>query len=337
MSSDLTVRRHPGHLVSKASRAGRPSGIMQSEGPDVEASAAPLDEPVPVFHELFNSPNADTVLGSKDRVLFRVHSYTLKTTSGWFKDMFSLPQKDRASDHRVDIFLDEDASTLEALLRCVCGLAIPCLESYDVIEPLLFAAEKYDMPGPLSIVRALASTPPLLADSLHLFVLACRYGWDDVAQLAASQTLTLNLNDEKYRPVLAKLMSIPLLNLLALHRGRRDTLRERLNEAPFVSDSVESTCSHCGSKVDYHTWRELKHRIVTEMDVRALGDTVLDPGISDWPEAQRCWAAQCSNCGRVLYDKKETLRAIRSRIEELPTTLSLRYTQEHPTFCAIGG
>lgn len=295
---------------------------MQSEDADVKVAFEP--EHASVFHELFNSPDADTVLGSRDRVLFRVHSYTLKTTSGWFKDMFSLPQQSPAGEQRVDVFLDEDASTLEALLRCVCGLAIPTLESYDVIEPLLYAAEKYDMPGPLSIVRALVATPPLLADPLRLFVLACRYGWDDVAQLAAARTLTLNLHDEKHLPLLARLTSIPLLGLQALHRGRRDTLRARLNEAPFVSDGVESTCSHCGSAVDYHTWRELKHRIVMEMDVRPLGDTVLDPGISDWPEAQKCWAARCNNCTRVLYDKKETLRVIHARIEELPTTLSLK-------------
>lgn len=304
---------------------------MQSEDSDVTA-AAPPEEQVPVFHESFNSPDADVVLGSKDRVLFRVHSFTLKTTSGWFRDMFSLPQRGQTSDDHVDVFLDEDASTLEALLRCVCGLTIPRLESYDVIEPLLFAAEKYDMPGPLSIVRAMVSTPSLLADPLHLLVLACRYGWEDVVQLAASQTLALNLSDEKYSPLLAKLSSIPLLNLFALHRSRRDTLSRRLNEAPFVSDGVESTCSHCGSAVDYHTWRELKHRVFMEMDVRPLGDTVLDPGLSDWPEAQRCWAAECVKCHRVLYDKKETLRVIRERIEELPTTLSLRYAREHQVF-----
>ncbi|GJE92261.1 hypothetical protein PsYK624_084150 [Phanerochaete sordida] len=297
---------------------------MQSEDTDVKADATPEPDEHPVFHELFNAPGADTVLGSRDQVLFRVHSFTLKTTSGWFRDMFSLPQKEPTGEHRVDLFVDEDAATLEALLRCVCGLAIPALESYDVIEGLLYAAEKYDMPGPLSIVRALVSTPPLLADPLRLFVLACRYGWDDVAQLAAARTLALDLHDARHLPQLLKLSSLPLLGLQAMHRARRDALAERLNDAPFVGEGTDSTCSHCGSSVDYHTWRELKHRIVMEMDVRPLGDTVVDPGLSDWPEAQRCWAARCGNCTRVLYDKKETLRVIRSRIDELPTTMNLR-------------
>lgn len=44
------------------------------------------------FHGLFSSPEADVILAAKDSVLFRVHSQTLKTTSGFFRTMYSLPQ-----------------------------------------------------------------------------------------------------------------------------------------------------------------------------------------------------------------------------------------------------
>lgn len=298
---------------------------MQSEDQDALSVASPSsEEPVvraPVYHELFNSTDADVVLGSKDGVLFRVHTYTLKTTSGWFRDMFSLPQDERGTTDAVTVYLDEDATTLEALLRCVCGLAIPRLDSYDHIEPLLFAAEKYDMPGPPSIVRAMVTTPALLSEPLRLFVLACRYGWDDVIQLSSAHTLSLNLHDPKYAVSMAKLSSLSMYNLMQLHRGRRDALDARLNEPPFVNDGVDSACSHCGSTVDYHTWRELKSKIFKEMDIRALGDTVCEPGLTDWAQAQRCWLARCANCNRVLYDKKESVRAIRECIDQLPTTL----------------
>lgn len=292
---------------------------MQSDDTGYSASA-PTPPPLqPVYHELFNDQDADTVLGSKDGVLFRVHSSTLRTTSSWFRAMYSLPQQGRSSDDTVTVYVDEDASTLEALLRCVCGLSIPRLDSYDTIEPMLFAAEKYDMQGPLSIVRAMTSTPPLLADPLRLFVLACRYGWDDVVQFSASQTLSLNLHDSKHFSSLAKLSAIPLLGLLTLHRTRRILMQKRMSEPPFVSDEGDSSCAHCGTTVDYHTWRELKHRIIMEMDVRPLGDTICDEGLIEWPEAQRCWSAKCGNCNRVLYDKKESFRVIRECINQLPT------------------
>ena len=264
---------------------------MQSEDTQRATSSVPLQY---VHHELFNAPEADVVLGSKDGVLFRVHSYTLRMTSGWFKAMFSLPQQEQGEHHQADpvtVYLDEDATTLEALLRCVCGLPIPRFDSYDVIEPVLYAAEKYDMPGPPSIVHALATTPALLADPVRLYVLASRNGWDDVAQVAAAKTLSINIHDREYAPILAKLRAIPLLSLLALHRTRRDTLQKRMSQAPFVNDGNESSCAHCGTTVEYHTWRELKHRIVMEMDVRPLGDTICDQGLVEWQEARNCWSA----------------------------------------------
>ncbi|KAI0633329.1 hypothetical protein C8Q77DRAFT_1114350 [Trametes polyzona] len=275
------------------------------------------------FHPLFSSPDGDIVLGSKDRVLFRVHSFTLKTTSGWFRAMYSLPQRSATTlDLPPEtIYVDEDNATLEGLLRMVCGLPIPRLDSYDVIEPILHAAEKYDMPGPMSIVRALVMTPPLLSDPLRLYAIACRYGWQDEAMMASRYTLTLNLHAPEHRGTLQKLGTDALLNLFQLHRTRRETLRRRLDDPPFVNDGGDTSCSNCGSLVDYHTWRELKYVIIMEMDARPLGDTVCSPGLLEWPAARACWSAKCINCDRVLYDKTLTMRVIRECIDQLPTTI----------------
>ena len=74
--------------------------------------------------------------------------------------------------------------------------------------------------------------------------------------------------------------------------------------------------------IEYHTWRELKYKIILEMDIRALGDTIAQ-GLSEWPEAKACWRAGCPNlnCGRLLYDKTQTQRAIQEAIDKLPTLL----------------
>jgi hypothetical protein len=111
----------------------------------------PDADPDSHFHPLFSNVDGDTILGAKGgSVLFRVHSYTLKTTSGWFRTMFSLPQASQSTEADV-IFLDEEAVVLEALLRMICGQPILQLESIDMVDSVLFAAEKYDMPGPMSI------------------------------------------------------------------------------------------------------------------------------------------------------------------------------------------
>lgn len=299
--------------------------MQAAETSDSLTTSSPRSE----FHDLFASPDGDIVLGSKDGVLFRVHSHTLKTTSGWFRAMYSLPQRApdarpelKASDAVPDVvYVDEDSGTLEGLLRMVCGLCIPKLDSYDVIEPILHAAEKYDMPGPMSIIRALLSTPSLMSDPLRLYAVTCRYGWQDEAMMASRATLTLNLHSPEHRNTLQKLGTDALLSLFSLHRTRREALRKRLDDPPFVNDSGDTSCSNCGSLVDYHTWRELKYVIIMEMDARPLGDTVYNAGLLEWSAARACWEAKCISCDRVLYDKTLTMRVIRECIEQLPTTI----------------
>ncbi|KAG2355914.1 hypothetical protein BDR07DRAFT_1364724 [Suillus spraguei] len=116
----------------------------------------PVDEGI--FHMSFSSLDADVILGAKDHTMFRIHSWTLRTTSGWFRSLFSMPQQSLASNHPETINLDEDSHTLESLLLMICGLPINPLTSYDEVDALLFAAEKYEMPGPVSLICMLIMT-----------------------------------------------------------------------------------------------------------------------------------------------------------------------------------
>ena len=72
-------------------------------------------------------------------------------------------------------------------------------------------------------------------------------------------------------------------------------LRKRMNEPPFVHGGV-SPCVSCQRPIDYHTWRELKYKIIIEMDVRPLGDTIINEGLQDWPEATACWQVRACGC-----------------------------------------
>ena len=70
--------------------------MMQLDGPD-EDLVFPRTPRNPFeslnFHPTFSSPEANVVLAAKEaQVYFRLHSHTLKTTSGFFKEMYSLPQ-----------------------------------------------------------------------------------------------------------------------------------------------------------------------------------------------------------------------------------------------------
>lgn len=120
------------------------------------------------------------------------------------------------------IYLDEDAEVLEPLLQMVCGLEVPPMTDCDLIEKILFVAEKYEMPGPISILRLLASTQSILDHPLRLYSFACRYGWEKEAKLASNQTLKLDLFDPCYQETLQQLPSKALLDLLNLRHQRRE-------------------------------------------------------------------------------------------------------------------
>ena len=122
----------------------------------------------------------------------------------------------------MQLYLDEDEKTLDALLRMVCGLPLLPIDTHDLADGLLYAAEKYDMPGPLSIVRLVLQTAPLAMDPLRLYAAACRFGWESEAKTASMQTLTYNLHDPIHRPALQRLSTTAVLDLFALHRARRE-------------------------------------------------------------------------------------------------------------------
>ncbi|KAF8124878.1 hypothetical protein EV363DRAFT_1352974 [Boletus edulis] len=292
-------------------------------------------------HPAFDSPDADVVLVSRDLVRFQMHSFTLKTTSGWFRSLFSMPRPSPSSsaaptgDDRdrqpalspsttdpETIHLDEDSSTLELLFRLISGLPIQPLTSFDTVDALLFASEKYDMPGPMSLVRIAVLTPPLADQPLRLYAAASRCGWTEEAKVASQRTLAMNLWQDDNWEMLAKVDVRSALALLKLHRSRREDLRKKLDEHPFVSANPVSFCSRCRRMTDHRGWRELKHRLVAEMDARPLGDTILDVGLTEWPEAKACWEAKCPHvdCAIVQYDKTETMRLIKECIDSLSKT-----------------
>jgi BTB/POZ domain len=294
----------------------------------------------PKYHPLFSFEDADIVLASRDGVLFRVPSMTLKMTSSWFRAMFTLPQgppvppssSSRRSPYEPSetISLDEDSSTLETLLRMACGLEIPSLETWDEVEPVLYAAEKYEMMGPSSIIRALLRTPTFADSPLRMYAAACHFGWTEDAQTASTGSLTLNLHDPVHRPALLRLRTTDLYLLFELHYNRRAQFRARLGESPFLteaqlsSDAVAPRCSRCRDPVSYAEWRELKHAMLNELERRPAGDTVLT-GLEVWNAAQACWSAKCKNvrCQSPVYDKVLSSKAIKDVLDSLPNTTEM--------------
>ncbi len=195
------------------------------------------------------------------------------------------------------------------------------------MEPVLYAAEKYDMPGPASIVRALLRTPVFADAPLRLYAAACHFGWAEHARAASTQSLVLDLHSSAHRVELLRLRTADLYALMELHHTRRERFRSRLAEPPFLTDALlndsnAARCSRCRDPISYAEWRELKHVMLHELERRPAGDTVL-LGLEEWPQAKACWAARCKKpgCTSPVYDKVLSTRAIKEVLDSLPNAI----------------
>jgi hypothetical protein len=291
------------------------------------------DIDVRVLHPQFNSLEADLTLLSSEGTAYRVPSFTLRSTCGYFRILLigytpicgsaEHTQSKDAEELNLPIEVDEKDKVITKVLSMVCGLYITNWESIDEVEDVLSLAEKWDAPGPLSMIRGAITAPMFLADPLRLYAITTRFGWEEETRLASTHTLTLDLYDETHRPVLERISSSALMTLLRFHRLRRNEFKRLIDSISGLfeeGNSVEYFCSKCRKMVNNHTWRELKVRMFMELDKRPLGDTLCSLEMEEWPEAVLCWESKCKNpdCGELNYDKLSTLRDIKKCIDRLP-------------------
>ena len=168
-------------------------------------------------------------LVSREKMLFCVSGSVLRASSSVFDTILSLPQPKGSipSDPFIDN-LDEDATTLEGLLRMITGREIPPLDAIEAIEPLVLAAYKWEMPGPLSIlkIRLIRDTTFALKHPIRLYWLGCRLKWAALVTLGAKHSCNYDIYyPHEDRSVLETMDPGYLLRLVRFHRRRRDCMR----------------------------------------------------------------------------------------------------------------
>jgi hypothetical protein len=242
--------------------------------------------------------------------------------------MLDLPQMKMADKEAEvgdeDIIpMDETDKVLEKLLRIICAFEVPQWESYDDVKGVLFAADKYDMPGPISIIRSAITAPSFLKDPLQLYALATRFSWVDEAKLASRLSLSLYIYDPEHEPTLHLLSPEALLQLLRLHQRRKVEFDALLRNDQFFQAGNAypgRNCTSCGKAANNYPWRDLRTAILSEFERRPSGEKVLGADMVDWPETKSCWDAACS-CGTPLYNKRGTTTNIKVALDMLPSTI----------------
>lgn len=203
------------------------------------------------IHPSYSYPDGDLILLSKDGMQFQVHSQVLRLTSGVFREMLGIPRI-QSEDTHDPIPMEENADVLEAVLDAIYpGYGSKHASMWSTImklaEPMIAAAEKYDMPSVSDMVRAyifnVAHRPSSPADTnlhwspLRKYRFACRYGWEHESKIASAETLQINLASPNAISELEKMNICDVLRLQALHRSRRMLFIEALTQ----------TRLHCGS------------------------------------------------------------------------------------------
>ncbi|KAF7335091.1 F-box domain-containing protein [Mycena venus] len=305
--------------------------------PDIHEQLPPR-APAPEYHPAFADTDAEIVVSSSEGTLYRVHAYTLCTTSGLFKTLLSLPPP--PGGHTAEpIAIHEPDAVVEPLLRIMCGLETSPWTSLYQVSDVLTLAQNWDAPGPIAFLRpALTSHKFLTANPLRVYALASHFGFRAETQLASSHTLSLNLFDPTNAEVLASMPATAALPLLRLHRSRRDGLRDLLDspERFLAGNGQPFHCSACAiTPLENRTWRALKHRVLRELDMCASGDALKEGmwsqgGMGGWAEAKACWAAVCVKvgCGAANYDRVATIKQIRTCLEGLPVAVEVEWLRE---------
>ncbi|KAJ3474653.1 hypothetical protein NLI96_g12337 [Meripilus lineatus] len=283
------------------------------------------------YHPLFSTEEADIILCSQDGVYFRVYSLVLKLSSGWFRSTFSLPQRpslpsslsssssSSSSPPIEPINVSESSEVLNAILSMASGYEIPRIHDFNYLESLVHAAEKYDMPGVLSILRFAILSPAFLKNHpIRVYAIACRWDWYEEAKIASKHTLAMDLLAVDRMDDIRKVDPRDLARLMLLHRRRRDQLKDRLDcKETFYANIMPGKCSHCHTPNPHEKWHRMKYDWVTKFEQCPIEDSAKD--LLERLELADVLNATCGRCQQRMYSAEPTIRNLRQILDELPT------------------
>ena len=145
----------------------------------------------------FDQAHADIILRSSDSVDFRVHKTILWVASSVFKDMLCLPQPSQPKDDEYRdglpvVMLEEDAKTLDFILRTIYPVRSPTIGGLDDLYPVFRTVQKYCFEAFEGFVEEQLNAA-LQQEPISVYAIACQYEFDYIAQRAAEASLALPL------------------------------------------------------------------------------------------------------------------------------------------------
>jgi hypothetical protein len=287
----------------------------------------------------FDSPDADVILRSADKVEFRVFKMFIAFASPIFKDIFALPRAskgksaggDEMKDHLPIIQMTESSRTIEILLKLcypVFTSKLPELNVEDVIA-LWEAADKYGIEDVTKYARDALLAPPLIEqEAVRIFAIACQNRWEREARMAARYTLR--------RPLLEREYVTELEHITAgdLHRLSQYHLECLKHVRTIFTDEVPKWTGlpGCNKCVQYLVeerryarhgwWVRYKQRTNAALAERMCGQTVCTPEFmyETLKDASACTI--CFGQQNIVHDLSEFGDRLAAEIERVISTVS---------------
>jgi len=259
------------------------------------------------------------ILRTADEADFHVHKLLLSLCSPVFASMFTLPQPSIPRDagamtkspegekpERTVIPVDDTGYALHRLLTWCDPRCIPTCQTLDDIQVVLRLAEKYDMEIVLrragDVLRQFVEAEPL-----RVFAVAVRYRFEDLARVAAKETLRFTLEERKSVPELKEISGASLQRLTEYYFGCRTAAKQVATECAWIQPHTFvwniGGVNHCNSKS--YQGKNCPSWWIAYMDIaakalheRPRGSTVIQP---DFGNNQIVEGSACGYCRPQLY------------------------------------
>ncbi|KZT74689.1 hypothetical protein DAEQUDRAFT_2535 [Daedalea quercina L-15889] len=275
----------------------------------------------PKFHPSFQ-PGSDTdiVLCSRDGISFCVFSQSLKLASGWFNRLLTEPKDVPRSSPNEPIRIPEEASVVAGLLKTTFSMEMPPVDAADLVINVLRAAEYYEMPTAIMLIRACLTSDVSRVSPIGVYVIACERSWEREVEWALSRTIRMDLCSPEVAKELVRLDGSAIMKLFVLQRRRRDALREKLDDSGVFDkgNEVLQTCPRCSRNFGDNPWLALKTWWLSRAERVPISVDDVDSDM-----VQVTAEATCPHCRETLYDATHTKTNLRAMIKALPTTLEV--------------
>ncbi|KAF8630159.1 hypothetical protein AX15_003107 [Amanita polypyramis BW_CC] len=160
-----------------------------------------------------SSANGNVIFRSSDSVDFFVIEGLIRLVSPYFDEMFSSQKHDEINGRPI-IRISEDSRVLHGLLCMIYPYGDePVTGDYYLCKQVLRAARKYK----ISIVeKKLRKLATVLVDKepLRMYAIATSLGWDEVAKMAALNTLSQPFQDMKFVEEMDEITGADLFTLM---------------------------------------------------------------------------------------------------------------------------